>query len=167
MSLGFLLLVSVSTMGEMQINWWEIMTLEQCLKLPSSGTKTFEHLVTFMDEERDALLPYLQWFTVEMLSTYGARDTLTFLSTNSSKRVQTKTVFECLERNERFARVVTRNCSEGWYLEVQSASGFWEAIRSYHIEQKIDQGLRTSDIAHQTGASIRTIQRLRKRARAD
>lgn len=119
-------------------------------------------LASFIDANFDAMTPYMNWFTVEVVYHHGVRKCLDFLERYASKRLSVMRILDELPGSPRFDAVVLNNAGLHGYIEVQSKSGFIEGIRRYIVAKALGSGASPAEVAHLCGASLRTIQRLQR-----
>ncbi len=125
---------------------------------PKTDTKTFADVVCFLDDNRAVAIGVLPWFTAEIIHHFGSQSALEFLQKWGSRRVPIKVVLKDLDGDEKFRKVVQQNCIEGEYVEVQSASSFWNGLRTIKLKAEC-KNLSPSEAATATGLSLRTVQR--------
>ncbi len=101
--------------------------------IPRAGDPEFERLVTFVEANHDEILAFFPWFTAEMLESFGAREAILFLADNASKRLTLAQIFENLPSSARFERSVWQNSTDCQYVEMQSATGFFDVLRRFYI----------------------------------
>ncbi len=125
---------------------------------PEPGTKLFSEVACFINRNNATVTTVLPWFSSQIIDCYGIQKSLIFLGKYGSLSVATKTILKELPDNSRFEKVLHRNCAEGGYVEIQSASSFWQCLRI--VKLNVDcHHLSSSRIAHITGLSQRTVQR--------
>lgn len=132
------------------------------LRFPNKNNPLFNSLCSEMDKEMDEIITYLHWFTGELLYEFGSEYALDFLSKNGSQRLSVEKMENIFVGRGKFINIVKKNCSLTGYIEIQSASGFWKAIRRYHAIKNLQYSGQTQKIAHSSGISIREVQRLKK-----
>lgn len=135
----------------------------QLLLFPLKGTRDYEQLTTYIEEKKSNILTFFPWFTAELLDLCGAIGTIDFLTTYGSRRVPVKTIFALFPNEPKFHLTVERNCAHGEYIEIQSATGFFDSLRRFVISENISSPITNAELAALSGTSIRSIQRLRKR----
>lgn len=129
---------------------------------PNLDAETDPLLAQFIETHFEALTPYLNWFTAELFYHLGVNPGLSFLDAHASKRISTQRILRDFAQTPRFASVVINNAGQAGYVEVQSKSGFIESLRRFIAAQALSAGASVTEVAHQCGASLRTIQRLQR-----
>lgn len=131
---------------------------------PRLETQTFCEVVSFLESNKSIAIGVFPWFTAEIIYRFGSKDALVFLEKWGSRRVPVKTVLETLNGDPIFRKIVRQNCADGDYIEVQSASSFWNGLRTIKLQADcID--LSPAEAAAITGLSMRTVQRYLRDAR--
>jgi len=148
--------------NEVEGNSQDTKSLPLNLISPNLDADTDPLLGQFIETHFEALTPYLNWFTAELFYHLGVNPGLSFLDAHASKRISTQRILRDFANTPRFASVVINNAGQAGYVEVQSKSGFIESLRRFIAAKALSTGASVTDVAHQCGASLRTIQRLQR-----
>lgn len=131
----------------------------EVLRIPNPNSNSFQELVQYIETHEKEILAYFPWLTAEMISALGPQKTLKILYELSPRRLQVSSFLIYASGGEHFQKAVLKHCADAMYVELQSATGFFDCIRRHYIYQSIQEGSDLLDIAITIGASVRSVQR--------